>query len=126
MNNKITFKDAVQISIDLNRIFKNLDYPKEISAYDVKALWFLKESGTNNLNEIKEVILNRHEHLDKQRLNVRISKIVKHLESALLIKKTKDDNDKREVIIIITKKGNELLKNVCKRAEKLWKDSYEK
>jgi len=124
MKNKITFKEAVQISLELKRVFQNLDCPEGIAPRDVKALWYLRNSETNNIKEIKEAILNKHKHLDKQRLNVRISKIVKHLVNASLIERKKDKNDKRETIILITKKGNELLKDVASRAEKIWNENY--
>jgi len=125
MRNKVTFEEAIEISINLNHLFKDLHYPENISPYDVRALWFLQKSRTNKINEIKEGILKKHKNLDKQKLNVRISKIIKHLETASLIERNKDKNDKRETIINITNKGNKLLKDITTQAKKIWKENYE-
>jgi len=123
---KLKFEEALAISQEINRTFEETMNIKESPLSPMKMrilLGFQFKYGKEvEVKKLKDDIYRKHENINRDKLDVKISKITKALIDIDALKKKKSPDDKRRIIIEITEKGEKILDDFNKTASKLWEE----
>lgn len=125
---KVKFEDALEISWNLHKVFEDVHKQNntQISKHHMNALIILNEyyGGEVSLKRVREDTIRKHPSLNENKLEVKISKIIKVLLDNNLIIRTRDETDKRIKIIKISESGLKILKKIRNLAKKAWEEKY--
>lgn len=126
MNKKVTIDEALKIMFELKNVFHeefqsnsyDLTHETLMSLYMLRIKW----DGKASLSDIKAEIKQNHNFEEFKKIEVMLSKRFTLLEEKECITRTKDEEDKREIIITVTQKGRDIIDMFTKNIEKRWEE----